>query len=90
MPLEFTYDQQEQIRNKLKGMQKDDIINFIRSRGVMTKKALHESTLFQTQDSENSSQFVGAFDHMLNEKKEQVHNIENGVSVFDKIEHECS
>jgi hypothetical protein len=27
---------------------------------------------------------------LLHEKEQQVENIENGVTVFDKIEHECS
>lgn len=71
-------------------MKKADIIDFIRSRGVLTKKALHETTIFQTLDSENSTKFVGAFEHMLHEKEQQVENIHHGVNGLDKLEHACS
>ena len=71
-------------------MSHEDILAFMQKRGDATKRALHEITVFQTKDAQDSKDFCTQFVDMVEAKKARVNDIDEGVNIFDKIEHECS
>lgn len=81
---DVSFDESE-IRERLNQMDKESLIDFMQKKGNERKQAIYDWMIFQTKDAEFSEIFVGKFEDKVEEKRQKLQEIDDGVNKFSKI-----